>query len=114
MPASRRWSSMIGWLSGGSRPWDDRLPSTWSTLRLSTESRGCSHSCPAKTAKSHRDTTYCSFRSGLMDDAEQIYRVCGFVSVDAYIQNGHELDAEQVCWAIKGSTPNEAREADPV
>jgi hypothetical protein len=49
-----------------------------------------------------------------MDDAEQIYRECGFVSVDAYIRNGLELDAEQVCWAIKGSTPNEAREAYPV
>jgi Arc/MetJ-type ribon-helix-helix transcriptional regulator len=37
-----------------------------------------------------------------VEDAELIYRECGYGSVDEYIRNGLELDPEQVRWAIDG------------
>jgi hypothetical protein len=44
----------------------------------------------------------CRLLLQFVNDAEEIYRDCGYASVDEYIRKGLELDPEQVRWAIDG------------
>jgi hypothetical protein len=79
-----------GEITPRTRP-DELRPSEWK--RLTSERRGY--------LAVHLPND-CRMLLEFVEDAEQIYRECGYGSIEDYIRSGLELDPEQVGWAIDG------------